>query len=82
MIRQEIDELIHRHPFEPFSIHLTSDDRFDVWDSGQVAQLKSGIFIAQRNSDKRVIIPFLHISAVQTVNGHSKSNGRRGRRSN
>lgn len=80
MIKQEIDDLIHRHPFQPFTVRLTSDDRFDVWDSGQVAQLKSGIFIAELNSDRRVTIPFLHISAVQIMNGRDKDVRRRRRR--
>lgn len=80
MIRQEIKELLQSQPFEPFTIHLTSGDRVKVHDSTLAALLKSGIFVAQPNSDRRAIIPFLHISAVQLANGSHETNGRRGRR--
>jgi len=80
MVRQELDELLRRQPFEPFAIRLTSGDRYEVQDSVLVALLKSGIFIAQRNSDRRVIVPFLHIAAIETSNGKQRpaSRGRKG----
>lgn len=72
MIRNEIDELLHQQPFEPFVIRLTSGDHYEVRDVALVAMLKSGIFIAKPNSDQRVIVPFPHISAVETTNGRSR----------
>ena len=80
MIRQEIKELLIRQPFEPFTIHLTSGDRVKVHDATLAAILKSGIFVAQPNSDRRAIIPFLHISALQIANGRHEADGKRGRR--
>ena len=77
MIRQEIADLLRQQPFEPFVIRLTSGDRYEVPDSTLAALLKSGIFIAQRNSDKRVIVPFLHIAAIETGNGKHKPSARR-----
>lgn len=77
MIRQELDELLHRQPFEPFAIRLTSGDRYEVHDSALAALLKSSIFIAHPNSDRRVIVPFLHIAAIETPNGRQKTSTRR-----
>ncbi len=77
MIRQEIEELLHQQPFQPFIIRLSSGDRFSVRDSALAALLKSGIFIAQPNSDRRVIVPFLHIAAIETTNGNSRRTSRR-----
>jgi len=74
MIRTEIVELLHQQPFEPFILRLTSGDHYEIRDIALVAMLKSGIFIAKPNSDRRVIVPFLHIAAVETTNGR---NGKR-----
>lgn len=79
MIRNEIDELLHQQPFEPFVIRLTSGDHYEIRDVALVAMLKSGIFIARPNSDHRVIVPFLHIAAVETSNGHASKPPRRRR---
>lgn len=79
MIRREIDELLHQHPFQPFVIHLTSGGRYAVRDAALIALLKSGVFIASPNSDRRVIVPFLHIAAVETINGKHGSPSKRRR---
>lgn len=79
MIRKEIDDLMHRHPFEPFVIRLTSGDRYEVRDVSLAALLRSSIFIAFPNSDERVIVPYLHIAAVETGNGSKRPSVRRGR---
>ncbi len=77
MIRQEIQDLLHQQPFQPFIIRLTSGDHYEIRDSALAALLKSGLFIAQPNSDRRVIVPFLHIAAVETPNGKSRPTLRR-----
>lgn len=77
MIRDDIFELLHQQPFKPFNIRLSSGDHYKIRDVALVALLKSGIFIARPNSDQRVIVPFLHIAAVKTSNGHSPNGTRR-----
>jgi len=80
MIRDEIRELLLKHPFEPFSILATGGEAYEVRDSTLVAVLKSAIFIAFPNSDRRVIVPFLHVSSVEILNGrHRPSSGKRRR---
>ena len=80
MIRKEIEELLLQHPFEPFFIRATSGERLEVRNSALAALLKSAIFIAFPNSDRRVIIPLLHVASVETLNGrHRPASGRRKR---
>jgi len=69
MIRGEIEELLLRHPFERFVIHATSGERFEVRTPALAVLLKSAIVIAFPNSDRRVIVPFLHVASVEVVNG-------------
>ncbi len=72
MIRNEIEELLLQHPFEPFLIRVTSGQRYEVRNSALAALLKSAIFIAFPNSDRRVIVPFLHVAAVEIRNGRQR----------
>ena len=73
MIRHEIEELLLQHPFEPFLIQATSGERYEVRNSALGALLKSAMFIAFPNSDRRVIIPFLHVASVEILNGRHRS---------
>jgi len=77
MIREEISDLLHRSPFLPFTIHLTSGERFEVRDSALAALLKSGLFIAFPNSDRRIVVPFLHIAAAVATNGRETKRRKR-----
>ncbi len=72
MIRNEIEGLLLQHPFEPFLIRVTSGQRYEVRNSALAALLKSAIFIAFPNSDRRVIVPFLHVAAVKSRNGRQR----------
>jgi len=72
MIRDEIKELLLQHPFEPFLIRATSGEQYEVRNSALAALLKSAIFIAFPNSDRRVIVPFLHVAAVEIRNGRHR----------
>ena len=80
MIRDEIEELLLKHPFDPFLVHLTSGERFEIRNSALAALLKSAIFIAFPNSDRRVIVPFLHVAAVEVTTGKQPSPSRKRKR--
>lgn len=80
MIRDEIRDLLRQQPFEPFLIRVTSGERYEIRHSELAALLKSAIFIAFPNSDRRVIVPFLHIAAVETSNGRQRPSSRKPKR--
>jgi hypothetical protein len=80
VIRDEIEELLLQHPFEPFLIQATSGERYEVRNPALAALLKSAVFIAFPNSDRRVIVPFLHVASVEVFNGrHRPPSARRKR---
>ena len=77
MIRNEIRELLSQHPFEPFLVLTTSGERYEVRYSELAALLRSAIFIAFPNSDRRVLIPFLHVASVEILNGRHRPTPRK-----
>jgi len=80
MIRNEIHGLLRKHPFKPFAVLATSSEAYEVRDSALAAVLKSAIFIAFPNSDRRVIVPFLHVASVEILNDrHRPVSGKRRR---
>jgi len=80
MIREEIRELLHKHPFEPFSVVATSGEEYEIRDTALAALLKSAIFVAFPNSDRRVILPYLHVASVDVHNGKPRAVSRRRKR--
>lgn len=78
MAADDIRDLLARDPFQPFRVRLTSGDHYDVRDPFSAALMKSRLFIALPRSDKSVLIPFLHVAALETLgNGHHGSSRRR-----
>jgi hypothetical protein len=79
MAAEDLRELLTREPFQPFRVRLTSGDYYDIRAPLSAALMKSRLFIALPNSDRSVVIPYLHIAALETLaNGHKPP--RRGRR--
>ena len=72
-----IREMKHREPFEPFRVRQSSGDSYIVENPDLIALLKSEVFIAAPNSDRRTFVPYLHIAAVETI---ANGNGRHRRR--
>ena len=71
MIADEIRELLDSEPFEPFRLRLSSGDHYAVRDSRSVALLRSRLFIALPDGDHWVFVPYLHIAAVEALNGRN-----------
>ncbi|MBI5764507.1 MAG: hypothetical protein HZA51_13380 [Planctomycetes bacterium] len=76
MSTEDIRDALKREPFEPFRIRVTSGDHYEVRDPLSAAMMKSRLFVALPHSDRSVFIPYLHIAAVETLNG----SGHRARR--
>jgi hypothetical protein len=79
MTADTIREMLERDPFETFRIVTTSGEFFYVRDPHSVALMKSQVFVAQTNTDRRTFIPLLHVSTVETI-GNGRANGARRRR--
>lgn len=78
MHQDDIRELLTADPFEPFRIHVTSGAVYEVRDPQSVVLMKSRLFIAFPGGDKWLFIPYLHVSAVESLrNGrHPRTRGR------
>lgn len=73
-VQDTIREMLRREPFESFRLVTSGGESYVVHNPDLLALLKSEVFIAQPNSDKRTFIPLLHLTAVETMhNGRSRS---------
>lgn len=69
MAIEDLRELLLREPFQPFRVHLSSGGHYDIRHPLSAALMKSRLFIAVPNSDRSVYVPYLHIAALETLNG-------------
>ncbi len=73
MAMDDLKDLLTRDPFQPFRVRLTSGDHYDVRDPSLTVMMKSRLFIALPRSDRSVVVPYLHIAALETLaNGRTK----------
>lgn len=80
MATEDLRELLTRDPFRPFRVRLTSGDNYVIRDPLSAAMMKSRLFIAVPNSDRSIYVPYLHIAALETLNGHrARPSGRQKR---
>jgi hypothetical protein len=81
MIVNAIRGRLGREPFEPFQIRTSSGQPYVVASPDLVVLLKSEVFVAAPDRDHAATIPYLRITAVESVsNGRGRHKGRRRRR--
>jgi hypothetical protein len=77
-VQDTIRELLHSEPFEPFRVVTSSGESYRVGNPDLVALMRSEIFIARPNTDRRAFVPFLHVTAVEAIrNGPARRKPRR-----
>ncbi len=78
MTAGELREFLQREPFEPVRLRLSSGDANELRNPGLVVVMRSRLFLAAPGTDRWTLIPFLHITAVETLaNGHARKPPRR-----
>ena len=76
MTADTIQEALDKEPFEPFRIRVTNGDSYYVHNPHMVALMKSKVFVALPDSERWVFVSYLHIAAIESLNGESHgSNG-------
>lgn len=80
MTRETIRDMLTHDPFEPFRMFTSAGEAFDVRDPQIVALIKSEVFIAHPNSDRRTFLPLHHIAAIDTLVSGGRRNGTASRR--
>ena len=74
----EIRDLLVRTPFEPFRIHTSSGEAYDITDVGSAMMLKGRLFVAFADRERWTLIPYLHIASIESLgNGRSTKPSRR-----
>jgi len=78
----EIQDLLVRTPFEPFRIHTSGGQTYDIRDPGSAMMLKGRLFVAFADRERWTLIPYLHIASIESLgDGRSpKPPRRKGRR--
>ena len=73
MSSEALRKFLDREPFEPFRVGLNSGHAYEVRNPGLTVVMRSRLLIADPDSDRYTLIPFLHIAAVETIgNGASR----------
>ena len=74
MRTQEVQDALGRVPFEPFRIHLTNGQQFDVRHPEFAALTRSAVFVGAPGGedgvpDRMVQCHLLHVVSIEPVNG-------------
>jgi hypothetical protein len=64
---ETIRELMHKNPFDPFRIVLTSGDKYDVLNPDLIALGESSIFYCFPRSDRWAQLRLNQIAAVEAI---------------
>lgn len=75
-----IKEMLDREPFQPFRMCLSNGGSYEVRNPDMVALMKSKLFVALPDSEKWSFVSYLHIAALEVLNGRSNGHGRKRRR--
>ena len=68
MINSEvIRQLVSRRPFEPFTLHLSSGENYEVRHPENVAVGKQRLVLVDPESDHMAICSLLHVTSVETL---------------
>jgi hypothetical protein len=74
---QELQEALRRQPFQPFRIHLTNGQTFDVGHPEFAALTRTSIFVGHSSGDdeipdRMIQCDLLHVVTLEPINGQPK----------
>jgi hypothetical protein len=72
MTGETIRELLQRHHFEPFEMHMSNGDVVPVRHPEMALVLKTNVIVGDSSSDKFAICALLHIANVRTTASGSR----------
>ena len=62
-----IRQLVSRRPFEPFTVHLSGGEAYEVRHPETVAVGKQRLVVVNPESDQMAICSLLHVTSVETL---------------
>jgi len=66
-MHETLEELLHRQPFEPFEVHLSSGETYEIRHPEFGMLLRSKLLIGLPESDRFVVCSLLHVTSVKPV---------------
>lgn len=74
----ELREMLNREPFEPFRLHLSSGQSYDVRDPNSVAVGRNRAIIFHTDRDGWALFSYLHVASVEALaNGRQRRTRRK-----
>ena len=67
MNSEVIRQLVTRRPFEPFTVHLSGGETYEVRHPETVAVGKQRLVVVNPESDQMAICSLLHVTSVETL---------------
>lgn len=65
MNAQTIRDLLHKQPFEPFALHMSNGDVFEVRHPEMAIVLKTKVIVGDHENDRSWICSLPHIATVE-----------------
>jgi len=74
---QELQDVLRREPFQPFRLHLTTGQMFDVRHPESAALTRTSVFVGLPSGDdeipdRMIQCDLLHVVALKPINGQPK----------
>lgn len=67
MTSETIRDLVTRRPFEPFTLHLSGGEAYEVRHAETVAVGKQRLGVVNPDSDQMAICSLLHVTNIETL---------------
>lgn len=77
MIDDDIKDAVHQEPFVPFRIVTSSGESYVVRNPDLVVPMRNRVFIAMPDGERCTFVPYLHVTAVETMRATPNGKPRR-----
>jgi hypothetical protein len=64
-MKETLQKLLRNRPFQPFTVHLSNGETFDVRHPEMAGLLKSNVIIATAESDEYHVGSLLHVANIK-----------------
>ncbi len=62
-----LNELLKRHPFQPFRLKLSNQETVDIRNPDLVVVMRRDIFVADPSGDRFRLVALMHIAEIESL---------------
>ena len=78
MRQQEVQDVLRKEPFQPFRIHLSNGETYDVRHPELALLTRSSVHVVvpssdQKDTDRVVQCDLLHVAVMEPIDGASRT---------